>query len=92
MNKFEVVTKSGKKIYVFDDVYDYAQRTKIYKYVINSRYQVGDCISDFLTNTRYGCSIPTSQIDATSLSTLNTYCNESFTYTTYTGTSTTQTL
>ena len=59
--------------------------------VINSRYQVGDCISDFLTNTRYGCSIPTSQIDATSLSTLNTYCNESFTYTTYTGTSTTQT-
>lgn len=59
--------------------------------VINSRYQVGDCIYDYLTNTRYGCSIPNSQVDTTSLSVLNTYCNESFTYTTYAGTTSTQT-
>ena len=50
MNKFEVVTKSGKKIYVFDDVYDYAQRTKIYKYVINSRYQVGGIDNGIIEN------------------------------------------
>jgi hypothetical protein len=56
----------------------------------NSRYQVGDCFYDYLTNTRYGCAIPPSQINNASLSELNSYANENFTYTTYNGVTTTQ--
>jgi hypothetical protein len=56
----------------------------------NSRYQVGDCFYDYLTNTRYGCAIPLSQINNASLSELNSYANENFTYTTYNGVTTTQ--
>lgn len=59
--------------------------------IINSRSQPGDCFYDYLNNSRYGGAIPASQINTTSLSTLNTYCNESFTYTTYTGSTSTQT-
>jgi hypothetical protein len=40
---------------------------------------------DYLTNTRYGAAIPTSQIDTASLTALTTYSNESFTFTPYTG-------
>lgn len=51
----------------------------------NSRYKPGDCISDYLLNDRYGAAIPSANIDATSLTDLNTYCNGNMTYTTYTG-------
>lgn len=51
----------------------------------NSRYKPGDCISDYLVNERYGASIPAANIDTTSLTALNTYCNGNMTYTTYTG-------
>lgn len=57
----------------------------------NSRYQVGDCFYDYLTNERYGCAIPASQINTTSLSELNSYSNENFTYTNYNGVTSTQT-
>jgi len=53
--------------------------------VINSRTNTGDCLYDYLTNTRYGAAIPTSQIDTASLTALTTYSNESFTFTPYTG-------
>lgn len=49
--------------------------------VINSRYAPGDCFADYLINTRYGAALPSSQIDYTSLTALNTYCAESFSYT-----------
>lgn len=49
--------------------------------VFNSRSQTGDVFYDYLTNTRYGGAIPVSQIDNTSLSALNTYSNQSFSYT-----------
>ena len=59
--------------------------------VINSRYQPGDCILDYLTNTRYGCAIPLAQVNTDSLDELNVYSDESFTYTDYEGGTTTQT-
>lgn len=51
----------------------------------NPRSAPGDCFSDFLQSTRYGAGIPASQIDTASLTALNTYCAQSFPYTTYGG-------
>jgi hypothetical protein len=63
------------------------QQTKFQ--VTNSRYAPGDCFSDYLFSTRYGAAIPTANINSTSLIALNAYCNQSFTYTTYTSGSST---
>lgn len=49
--------------------------------VTNSRSNTGDCFYDYLINTRYGCAIPDSQINTTSLAALTTYSNGSFAYT-----------
>lgn len=65
------------------------QQTKFQ--VTNSRYKPGDCFYDYLTSTVYGAAVDASQVDTTSLATLNAYCDESFTYTDYEGTTTTQT-
>lgn len=59
--------------------------------VKNSRHKPGECFSDFLTNTRYGAAIPSGQIDTTSLTALDVYSDELFTYTDYSGVTTTQT-
>ena len=56
----------------------------------NSRVSPGDCFLDYLSSTRYGAAIPLAQIDTTSLTALNTYSNQSFTFTPYTGGSSTQ--
>lgn len=53
----------------------------------NPRSAPGDCFADFLQSTRYGAGIPASQIDSTSLSALNAYCAQNFSYTLYTGSS-----
>jgi len=53
--------------------------------ITNSRFAPGDCFYDYLINTRYGASIPESQIDLTSLAALNTYAAQTITYTPYTG-------
>jgi hypothetical protein len=58
--------------------------------VINSRNSAGDVLYDYLTNTRYGAAIPVGQIDTTSITALNTYCNQVITYTPYSGGSATQ--
>lgn len=58
--------------------------------ITNSRRNTGDCIYDYLINTRYGCSIPSSQIDITSLAALTTYSNQSFSYTDANGNPATQ--
>jgi hypothetical protein len=58
--------------------------------VTNSRNSAGDCIQDYLINTRYGAALPLAQINTASLTALNTYSNQNFTYTTYTGSTTTQ--
>lgn len=63
------------------------QQTKFQ--VTNSRYAPGDCFSDYLFSTRYGAAIPTANINSTSLTALNAYCNQTFTYTTYTSGSST---
>lgn len=55
----------------------------------NPRSAPGDCISDFLQSTRYGAGLPASQIDSTSLTALNTYCAQPFTYTPSSGGSST---
>ena len=65
------------------------QQTKFQ--LTNSRYKPGDCFSDYLTSERYGAAIPVSAINTASLTALNTYCDQSFSYTTYSGTTTTQT-
>ena len=59
--------------------------------VKNSRHKPGDCLLDFLTNTRYGAAIPLAQVNTTSLTALNVYSDASFTYTDYAGVVTTQT-
>ena len=53
--------------------------------LINSRSAPGDCLYDYLINTRYGASLPSSQIDLVSLAALNTYSAETVTYTPYSG-------
>jgi len=58
--------------------------------VINSRTNTGDCISDYLINTRYGAALPSNQIDTTSLDALTAYSNETITFTPYSGGSATQ--
>lgn len=58
--------------------------------VTNSRTNTGDCFYDYLINTRYGCAIPASQINTTSLTALTTYSNQTFTYTDYDGNPATQ--
>lgn len=57
----------------------------------NSRYKPGDCLTDYLISERYGAALTASQIDTASMTELNNYCNESFTYTTYASTTAMQT-
>lgn len=57
--------------------------------ITNSRSAPGDCFQDYLFSTRYGAAVPSANIDSTSLSALNTYCNQLMTYTPYTGGSST---
>lgn len=59
--------------------------------ITNSRYKPGDCFLDYLTSERYGAALSLSQINTTSLTALNTYCDETMTYTPYTGGSASQT-
>jgi len=58
--------------------------------VTNDRKAPGDCFLDYFTSTRYGAAISTSLIDTTSLTALNTYSNASFTYTLFSGGTSTQ--
>ena len=58
--------------------------------VTNSLTNTGDCIYDYLINTRYGCAIPLAQVDTTSLTALTTYSNGSFSYTNSSGGTSTQ--
>ena len=58
--------------------------------ITNARTNTGDCFYDYLTNTRYGCAIPTNQIDTESLDALTIYSNQNFQYITYQGTTTSQ--
>lgn len=46
----------------------------------NSITKPGDVLKDYLLNARYGCAIPLTKIDTTSLSALNTYSDELITY------------
>ena len=56
----------------------------------NPRTAPGDCFLDYFTSTRYGAAIPLANINTTSLTALNTYSAESFTYVPYSGGSSTQ--
>ena len=58
--------------------------------VNNPRNSAGDCLTDYLTSTRYGAAIPIANVDTTSMTALNTYSNASFTYTDYSGGTSTQ--
>jgi hypothetical protein len=58
--------------------------------ITNARKAPGDCFLDYLSSERYGAAIPLANINTASLTALNTYSNASFTYTPYTGGSSTQ--
>ncbi len=51
----------------------------------NSRKKPGDCFLDYFTSTRYGAAIPVSQIDTASLTTLNTYSDQTIQYFNFAG-------
>lgn len=59
--------------------------------ITNSRYLPGDCFSDYLTSARYGAALETTQIDTASMTTLNAYSNQNFSFTTYSGSTSAQT-
>ena len=48
--------------------------------LINSLYEPGSVIKDYLENVRYGCAIPIDQIDTDSLDALDVYSAEQITY------------
>jgi hypothetical protein len=58
--------------------------------IINSRKSTGDCFLDYFTSKRYGAAIPSTNINTASLTALNTYCDEPFSFTPYSGGSSTQ--
>jgi hypothetical protein len=64
------------------------QQTKFQ--VTNSRFAPGDCFLDYLTNEVYGSAIPVAQVNTASLTALNTYCAQSFSYTNASGGTSTQ--
>jgi hypothetical protein len=53
--------------------------------VINPRDSAGDCIQDYLTSARYGAGLKPSEVDAYSITALNTYSNSLFNYINYAG-------
>lgn len=53
--------------------------------ITNARTKPGDVVLDYMTNVRYGCAIPESQIDTASLSALNDYSDVAVDYNTYGG-------
>ena len=53
--------------------------------ITNSRSSPGDCFLDYLTSTRYGAALSSSQINTTSLEALNVYSEELMDYTPYFG-------
>jgi hypothetical protein len=58
--------------------------------ITNARKAPGDCFLDYLSSERYGAAISLANINTASLTALNTYSNASFTYTPYTGGTSTQ--
>lgn len=56
----------------------------------NSIDKPGDVLYDYMTNTVYGCAIPSDLVDTASLTTLNTYSDQLITYTPVGGGSATQ--
>lgn len=57
--------------------------------ITNSRTKPADCIYDYMVSNRYGAAISPTNIDTTSLANLNTYSDQTVTYTTYSGSSST---
>lgn len=49
--------------------------------VTNTLTKPGDVLLDYLTNSRYGCGVPYSKVDAGAIANLNTYSDELITYT-----------
>lgn len=50
----------------------------------------GDVLSDYLTSTVYGCSVPLANVNTTACAALNTYSDEVITFAPYTGGTATQ--
>jgi hypothetical protein len=49
--------------------------------ITNARTKPGDCIKDYLLNSRYGCGVPLSSINTASLTALNDYSDKPIIYT-----------
>jgi hypothetical protein len=48
--------------------------------VINARTDIGDCIYDYMTSSRYGAALKPTQVDTASIDALNAYGNELISY------------
>ncbi len=59
------------------------QQTKFQ--LTNSRTNPGACFLDYLTSTRYGAAIDVADVDTASLTALDVYCTQNFSFYTYTG-------
>lgn len=64
------------------------QQTKFQ--LTNSRHKTGECFLDYWQSSRYGAALSLSEINTDSLDALSAYGDESFTYTTYSGSTSTQ--
>lgn len=54
------------------------------KFHVNNTMKLpGDCLYDYMTNSLYGASIPAGLINTTSFTALNTYSNQTVTYSPY---------
>lgn len=53
--------------------------------ITNARTKPGDVLLDYMQNARYGCAIPVAQIDTAALTALNTYSDQTVSYTPYDG-------
>jgi len=50
-------------------------------HIENSMTRPGDCLYDYFTNSIYGAGVPADEVDTATLAALNTYSNQSVTYT-----------
>ena len=50
-------------------------------HIENSMTRPGDCLYDYFTNSIYGAGVPANEVDTATLAALNTYSNQSVTYT-----------
>ena len=49
-DRYKVIDIFGKKIHIFDDVFEFAERTRFYQFITNSRFSIGEYDGVLLEN------------------------------------------